>query len=132
MKNLLLLAVLILLSGCGTMITVPIDSTPLSEDKSTLIVYHEQGFTDEFKVFLDRQLIGHVTSEKPLKIAVEPGKHDLYVEVPVAIDRITTQVFETGKTYYMKIWLDIGMWVSSIRIDPTDKIDTYKVRSHRQ
>jgi hypothetical protein len=132
MKNLLLLTALLLLSGCGTMITVPIDSASLSEEKSTLIVYHEQGFTDEFKVFLDRQLIGQVTSEKPLKITVEPGKHDLYVEVPVAIDRITTQVFEKGKTYYMKIWLDIGMWVSSIRIDPADKIDSYKVRSHRQ
>ncbi len=120
------------LSGCGTIITVPIDSTALSEEKSTLIIYHEQGFTDEFKVFLDRQLIGQVTSEKPLKIAIEPGKHDLYVEVPVAIDRITTQVFESGNVYYMKIWLDIGMWVSSIRIDPANTIDSYKVRSHKQ
>jgi hypothetical protein len=132
MKKILLMAVLLFVSGCGTMITVPIDSTPLSEDKSTLIVYHEQGFKDEFKVFLDNQLVGQVTSEIPLKIAVEPGRHDLYVKVPVAIDRVTSQVFEKGKTYYMKIWLDIGIWVSSIRIDLTEKIDTYKVRSHRQ
>jgi hypothetical protein len=132
MKNFLILIAILFLSGCGEMITVPIDSTSLSKDKSTLIVYHEQGFTDEFKVFLDRQLIGQVTSEKPLKVTVEPGKHDLYVEVPIAIDRITSHVFEKGKTEYMKIWLDIGMWVSSIRIDPANKIDSYKVRSHRQ
>ncbi len=131
-KVITLLASLFILSGCGTMITVPIDSTPLAKEKSTLIIYHEQGFTDEFKVFLDRKPIGQITSEKPLKIAVEPGKHDLYVEVPVAIDRITTQTFEKGETYYMKIWLDIGMWVSSIRIDPSNKIESYKVRSHRQ
>ena len=97
-RIIILLVSLFILSGCGTMITVPIDSTTLSEEKSTLIIYHEQGFTDQFKVFLDRRLIGQVTSEKPLKIAVEPGKHDLYVEVPVAIDRITTQVFDKGKT----------------------------------
>lgn len=132
MVNKIFLAAL-LLSGCGTMITVPIDSTPFPEEQSTLIIYHEQGFTDEFNVFLDRQHIGQVTSEKPLKTAVEPGKHDLYVEVhgPV-IDRITTQTFEKDKTYFMKIWLDMGMWVSSIRIDPTNKIDSYKVRSHKQ
>lgn len=120
-----------LISGCGRLITVPIDQKSLSEDKSTLIVYHEQGFTDKFKVFIDRQFIGQVTSEKPLKITVEPGQHDLYVELAMVIDRITTQTFEKGKTYYMKIWLDMGVWVSSIRIDPSNKIDTYTVRSHK-
>jgi hypothetical protein len=132
MKKIIIFGVLFLLSGCGTVITVPIDSTSLSEEKSTLIVYHEQGFTDEFKVFLDKQMIGYVTSEKPLKTEVDPGKHELYVEVPMVIDRITTQTFEKGKTHYMKIWLDMGMWVSSIRIDPANKVDTYQVRSHRQ
>jgi hypothetical protein len=131
-KVITLLATKFFLSGCGTMITVPIDSTPLTKEKSTLIVYHEQGFTEEFKVFLDRKHIGQVTSEKPLKIAVEPGKHDLYVEFPVAIDRITTQTFEKGETYYMKIWFERGMWVSSIRIDPSNQIESYKVRIHRQ
>ena len=119
-----------LISGCGRLISVPIDQKSLSEDKATLIVYHEQGFP-YFKVFMDRQFIGQVTSENPLKIMVEPGQHDLYVELPMAIDRITTQTFEKGKVYYMKIWLDIGMWVNSIRIDPSNKIDTYTVRSHK-
>ncbi len=132
-KILLLIAVIISLTGCGTMIKVPIDSKPLSEDKATLIIYHEQGFPDEFKTFMDRQPIGFVTSEKPLKLAVEPGKHDLYVEVggPV-IDRITTQTFEKNKTYFMKIWFEAGVWVSSIRIDPANEISSYQVRSHRQ
>lgn len=35
-------------------------------------------------------------------------------------------------SYYIKIWLDIGMWVSSIRIDPVQKLQNYEVRSHRQ
>ena len=50
----------------------------------------------------------------------------------MVIDRITTQVFENGKIYFMKIWLDHGVFVSSIRIDPTPEIESYRVRSHQQ
>ena len=131
-KTFILLACVLSLTGCGTIITVPIDQSLISTDQSTLIVYHKQGFTDEFQVFIDGMNIGQVTSETPLKIEVKPGNHKLHVELPVAIDRITEQFFEKGKTYYMKIWLDIGMWVSSIRIDPVQKLQNYEVRSHRQ
>ncbi len=114
------------------MITVPIDAKPLAQDKATLIIFHEQGFVDEFATYMDRKQIGFVTSEKPLKIAVEPGYHELYVKVGgLVIDRATMQEFAKNTTYYMKIWLDLGMWVSSIRIDPTYKIDSYQVRSHK-
>jgi hypothetical protein len=132
-NGIVILASVLCLGGCGTMITVPIDSRPLSEEKATLIVYHEQGAVDEFKVVLDQQFLGHVTSEKPLKIVVEPGRHDLYVDLEgIVIRRITTQNFEKGKVQYMKIWLDLGMWVSSIRIDPTPEVESYRVRSRRQ
>jgi hypothetical protein len=120
-----------LISGCGSLVTVPIDQKLLSQDKATMIVYHDQGFSDDFRVFIDHQFIGQVTSEKPLKITVEPGQHDLYVELPMAIDRVTTQTFKKGKAYYMKIWIDMGLWVSSVRIDPSNKIDTYTVRSFK-
>ena len=72
-----------LISGCGSLVTVPIDQKLLSQDKATMIVYHDQGFSDDFRVFIDHQFIGQVTSEKPLKITVEPGQHDLYVELPM-------------------------------------------------
>ena len=131
-KTFILLACVLSLTGCGTIITVPIDQSLISTDQSTLIVYHEQGFTDEFQVFIDEINIGKITSETPLKLEVKPGSHKLHVEVLVAIDRITEHFFEKGKTYYMKIWLDIGMWVSSIRIDTVQKLQNYEVRSHRQ
>ncbi len=125
--------IVLLLSGCGTMITVPIDPEPLSKEKSTLIIYHEQGFTDNFPVFLDKKLLGHVTSETPLKVQVEPGPHEIYTEVPMnVIDRIDSFLAEKGKTQFFKIRLQLGMWVSSIWTEQTPQVLSYKVRSHRQ
>jgi len=130
-KIIFLISSLILLSGCGTMITVPIDQTLIEEDKATIIVFHEQGFTDEFKVYFDREPVGVVTSESPLKLSVNEGEHEIHTEVTAAIDRVTKKIYEAGKVYYMKIWLDMGMWVSSIRIDPTNERASYNVKSHK-
>ncbi|MBU1565282.1 MAG: hypothetical protein KJ630_06605 [Proteobacteria bacterium] len=134
MKNTIaLIFTLLILSGCGKMITVPLDPTPISTNDATVIIYHEQGFSDNFQIFLDKAPVGFVTSEKPLKISITPGEHELHtVAGGFIIDRVTKQLFEAGKIYYMRIWLDIGMWVSSIRIDPTEAKDKYEVRSHKQ
>jgi len=130
-KTLTLLAILLTLSGCGTMITVPIDQTLIEEDKATIIVFHEQGFSDEFQIFFDREPVGVVTSESPLKLSVIEGEHEIHTEVTAAIDRVTKKIYEAGKVYYMKIWLDMGMWVSSIRIDPTNERASYNVKSYK-
>ena len=134
MKNsVALLFVLFLLSGCGKMITVPLDPAPLSNNDATVIIYHEQGFTDNFQIFLDKTSVGFVTSEKPLKISVTPGEHELHTVVGGnVIDRVTKKLFEAGKVYYMRVWLELGMFVSSIRIDPVEAKDKYEVRSHKQ
>jgi len=129
-KIIALLITLLALTGCGTMITVPIDQTLINNEEATIIILHEQGFVDEFQVFLDREPVGIVVSEKPLKLSVTPGEHELHTEVTAAIDRVTKKVYEAGKVYYMRIWLDIGMWVSSIRIDPTNERKSYEVKSH--
>jgi len=129
-KTIALLIMLLTLTGCGTMITVPIDQSLINDKEATIIILHEQGFVDEFQVFLDREPIGIVVSEKPLKLSVTPGEHELHTEVTAAIDRVTKKVYEAGKVYYMRIWLDIGMWVSSIRVDPTHERKSYEVKSH--
>ena len=118
----------VLLSGCTTMITVPVDPEPLSEDKATLLILHEQGFPDTFEIFMDRELLGYVNSKEPLKIEIEPGYHELYVKVPFYLDRITGQEFHGGRTYFLKVWMDFGLFVHSSRIDPTHEIDSYDVR----
>ena len=131
MRSIALLITILSLTGCGTMITIPIDQSLIEEDKATIIVFHEQGFTDEFKVFFDREPVGTVTSESPLKLSVTAGEHEIHTEVTTVIDRVTKQIYEEGKVYYMRLWLDMGMWVSSIRIDPTDERKSYEVKSHR-
>ena len=130
-KTTLFLLTLIILNGCGTIITVPIDQSLISGDEATVIIYHDEGYTDKFKVFLDRNPIGVVISEKPLKFSIPGGEHEIHTEVTGAIDRVTKQFYEVGKVYYLKIWLDFGMWVHSIRISPAPPIKRYDVRSHR-
>ena len=68
---------IVLLTGCGTIITVPIDSTPLSKDKATLILQNEQGFRDDYQLVVDKQIVGHISPEKPLKVAIQPGSHEM-------------------------------------------------------
>ncbi len=131
MKKLLLLAVAVL-SGCGTIITVPIDPSLISKDKATLILYNEQGFPDDFQLVVDKEVVGHISPEKPLKVEIEPGSREMYIEVPMLIRRITIKTFEAGKVYYMKLVCRIIPFASDVRIDSSEKITSYKVRSHNQ
>jgi len=130
MKKLLLLVV-VMLSGCGTIITVPIDSTPLSKDKATLILYNEQGFPDDFQLVVDKEVVGHISPETPLKVEIEPGSREMYIEVSMLIRRITVKTFEAGKVYYMKLICRIIPFASDVSIEPSEKITNYKVRSHK-
>ncbi len=123
-----ILLFLFALSGCVKITHVPLNATPLSENEATVIVFHELGARDTFKVFLDKEPIGIVSSEKPLKFSVKPGEHSLHTEVNAAIDRVSTQSYEAGKIYFMRIWLDMGVFVNSIRIDPTYARESYIVR----
>jgi hypothetical protein len=130
MRRFIILALLV--TACGRDIVVPIDPSPIAADKATIIIYHDQGFTDEFKIFLDKnKVVGTVTAEKPLKFSVHPGEHQLHTEVDMVVDRVHKQIYEPGKVYFMKLWLDIGMWVSSIRITPASPIAQYKTVTHR-
>ena len=132
-SRIMMLWTVLLLTGCGTMITVPIDPAPLSKDKSTLIIYHEQGWAGNFPVFLDKKSLGQVTSETPLKVEVEPGPHEIYTQIPMnVIDEINNFVAEKGKTHFFKIRLELGMWVSNIWTEQTSEVTSYKVRSHKQ
>jgi hypothetical protein len=131
-KIIFLSVILSLLVGCSTIITVPVDATPLSDDESTLVIYHEQGINDEFKVYVDNQLQGTVTSEKPLKIKVNPGKHQLYADAGL-IRQISNFTFEKGEVYFLKVWVDFGdRFVGSTKIEPSSKIEKYVVRSFKQ
>ena len=130
MKKIYLLLV-VLLTGCGTIITVPVDSTLISTNKATLILYNEQGFPDDFQLVVDKEIVGHISPEKPLKVEIEPGSHEMYIEVSMVIRRITMKTFEAGKVYYMKLVCRIIPFASDVSIEPSEKITSYKVRSHK-
>lgn len=134
-KILTLLVSLFFLNGCIANITVPIESIAPLNDKPTLIFYHEEGCYLGFcDVFIDGEMIGKLTPRLPLKINIEPGKHEIYVDPNflrgMLIRRTTTQTFEKGKVYYMKIWEEAGVWVNSIRISLTNKIDNYTTKDY--
>ena len=138
MKNLIIVTVLLHLFGCSTL-TVPINSKPLVANKATLIIYPTISrrfieFPDHYDVVMDNKPLGSLMSEHPLKVAITPGYHEFYVDRPInglIIRRITKKMFKKNMTYYMKVWLEQGLWASSIRITPTKKIRSYTTKSYR-
>jgi hypothetical protein len=132
MNKIILIICGIVLTGCGHMITVQVDPTPISKEKSTLIVFHDQGINGEYPVFLDRKSLGKVTSEKPLKIEIESGKHMIYTSLPLnIIDEINEFTAEKGKVYFFNIRFEVGWWVSNIWTDTAYPITQYTVRSFK-
>lgn len=145
MKNIIgLLTILIFISGCGKIITVPIDSTPLVKDKSTLIIYTSKNDSKSCsacintvfpsKLSIDNHFVGQITPEEPLKIAIEPGKHDLYVESESGdYNQVLSHRFERNEVYLLRAWLEIRVQPKEIlvKLEESDKIDSYQVRSHK-
>ncbi|MEZ9020203.1 hypothetical protein AB6E79_25170 [Vibrio lentus] len=131
-RSFLIFILAAVINGCSSssLITVPLDSSLLKEDEATIIIFHEQGMVDDFSLYIDRQPVGLVTSEKPLKLSVKPGIHEVYGEIPLLIRRATTQEYKSNEIYYMRLWVDFGMWVSSVRVEPTFKREEYEVESY--
>lgn len=131
----LLLSAVLGLSACSTMIRVPLDSTPLSETKATAIFFWDYGANDKFTIFVDQVPVGTVTTEIPLKVAIDPGVHQLNTGSKLAIDRIYNQQFEVGKTYFFQIKFDAGYFYPGgavIQIALVEPRESYTARSFRQ
>jgi len=128
-NNYLTLTLLIIfLSGCGTIISVPLDDTVINKQETTIIIYHQQGYSNEFNLFMDKEIVGVVTSKEPLKISVPPGEHSFHTGLPIFIDRVTKKHLLPNKIYYFIIWIEHGMWVSSVWVTPTHKVESYETR----
>lgn len=134
MNKILLIALSMILSACTvvrgndpmnrSIISPDTDFSLISDKEATIIAYHHQGHDDTFIVFVDKtQNMGVSTASTPLKFSITPGTHSIHASGYSAIDRITQLNFEAGKIYYMRIWIDQGMWVSSIRVTQTASTD---------
>jgi hypothetical protein len=128
------------ISGCTT-VNVPIDSTPLSTDKSTLIIYsyRKEGRCGSNcvnsplsgNILIDGSLVGQVNPKQPLKTAVSPGKHDIYIETEDKINGVSTLEFHAGKVYFLRTWVEIviGSMFNNffnLKIEKTEKISSYE------
>jgi len=58
--------------------------------------------------------IGSIDNGAYLKRILAPGAYKIHSDTN-AIDRVANFVFKPGKTYFMKTYVDVGLWVSSIR-----------------
>lgn len=127
MKNIIFILILSLV-GCTKSITVPIDSRPLSAEKSTLIIFSDDRFANPFTVVMDDEPLSEVSRRRHIKIEIKPGQHDLYVRRAFGfpIRRKLTKTFEKGEVYFLKIRYEYGLWVGSLWIEPIDKIDSYE------
>lgn len=132
-KSLILLTLVIPLTigGCVSPRTIPIDSALLSNDKATLIVFNDVILNEEINVYIDNHQIGKLSYEKPLKMTVEPGKHDIYAESKVA-NGVLPQVFSKGQIYFIKANLKLDpntKFVSwALNLEPTEKIESYTTK----
>lgn len=131
--KIVLIALTVILSGCGTMITVPVDPKPISQNAGTIVVYADEGWTDTFPIFVDKKPVGSLISEKYLKVEVPAGDHEIYASLPMnIIDEITKFNIKNGETKFFKLHFELGWWVSNIWTYPTEPITSYQVKSHRQ
>jgi len=129
------------MSGCAT-VNIPIDSTPLSKDKSTLILF---SYTKENRcgsnclkgplsgnIMIDGNVVGQLTPKKPLKIAVPNGKHDISVETTEnKMNGVITLEFHAGEVYFVRTWVEVvleSMFNNffSVKMEQTGKIDNYE------
>jgi hypothetical protein len=133
MKKIFIVLVTLLI-GCTTAIHIPLDGTPLSATKATVIVWLDQKpmlVNGDVPIILDGIEMGRVKAKKPLKFTASPGKHKIYGSLSFIIDRALDVEFKPGEVYYYRVWLKAGWWVSSIYISSTTKAPFYDSVIHK-
>ncbi|KAF3984376.1 MAG: DUF2846 domain-containing protein [Methylococcales symbiont of Hymedesmia sp. n. MRB-2018] len=73
-----------------------------------------QGSAITMPVIANKIEIGTLDNGAYFKKIISPGVYKIHSGTS-AIDRISTFSFEAGKTYFVRCFLDMGMWVSSVR-----------------
>jgi hypothetical protein len=119
------------LTGCITPkhITLPLDTSLISDEEATIIIFNDQLNRGDYTVLLDGQPVGKVSGGVPLKISVKPGEHTLNTNKKLyfkgLINRQAKKNFEAGKVYYFRLWYELGIYASSIWIDEVSPRNSY-------
>jgi len=126
-KTIALLAILLLLTGCANT-GARFDSTHIEaapDDKALVYFYRPSAFQGSamgFHVVANGAKIGILDNGAYFKTVLRPNTYKIHSR-SMAIDRISTFVFEAGKTYYVRSFIEMGLWVSSFRFSLIHKDD---------
>ena len=115
------------LMGCNRSIKFDPDMDHLPNNQATVFFYleHSKGLIEpsvSIPIIANDKEIGEISSGVFIKHYFKPGQYKIHSHT-ASIDRMTTFLFENGKIYFIKVWVDIGVWVSSVRFTQTNKPD---------
>jgi len=115
------------LTACDRTVKFDPDMSYLPDEQATVIFYLEHGKglfepSVSIPVIANDVEIGQLDNGMFITHYFKPGSYKLHSHT-AAIDRISNFVFEKGEVYFIKVWADIGVWVSSIRFTQTSKPD---------
>ena len=119
-KKIIIIIAIIGLVGCTRGHEFNVDEMVAAPDAAIVYFYRlsaYKGMFQSFSVIVDGNEIGTLDNGAYFKHIISPGDYKIHSDTSalVAIDRISTFTFEAGKTYFLRCFIDLGMWVSSIR-----------------
>ena len=127
MKKIIFLLAVFILSGCANrgarFNPTNIEGAP--KDMALVYFYRPsafQGSAVSFDIIANSKKIGELDNGAYLKRLMKPDTYKIHSD-SMAIDRISTFEFEAGKTYFVRSFIEMGMWVSSIRFSLLHKDD---------
>lgn len=90
-----------------------------------------QGGGTSFDIIANGVRIGSLDNGAYLKRVLPPDTYKIHSDT-LAIDRISTFVFEPGKIYFIRSFIEMGLWVSSVRFSNMHQEDAlYEMRKSR-
>lgn len=120
MKKFILLATITLLYGCAN-VGANFNADDIKEapyDAATVYFYRPSklaGSALTWPIVANGVEIGTLDYGAYFMRTLSPGAYQIHSDSAM-IDRVETINFEAGRTYFVKCYLDMGLWVNSIRL----------------
>lgn len=133
MKSLIIAIIIILtasLTGCSyRSVNNDFEVTSQSSEKATVFFYMAEenpsnSFIEPMPIKANDILLGDIFFGKPLIKMLDPGTYKVYAKNKYGIHqirRVSTFDFLPNQVYYIKMYMDHGLWVSSIRLEQTGR-----------
>jgi len=125
MKHLIISIAILILSGCSNT-GAKFNSSSLEtapDDKALVYFYRPSGFYGRaigFPIIANNMEIGSLDNSAYFKRLMAPATYKIHSDTG-AIDRISDFTFAAGESYFVKAYVDMGMWISSIRFKEVHK-----------